>query len=103
MHQAVLAQAVVDKVVARAEELGVARVVAVHLLLGEEDEHTEEALRFAWTELSAGTCAQDAALHFERCPGDGLRLAAMDVERDADPGPTPDQRASTREGADPLH
>jgi Zn finger protein HypA/HybF involved in hydrogenase expression len=80
MHQAVLAQAVLDKVVARAAELGVTRVVAIHLLLGQEDEHTEAALRFAWAELSEGTCAAGAELHFERCPGDGLRLAAMDVE-----------------------
>jgi Zn finger protein HypA/HybF involved in hydrogenase expression len=81
MHQAVLAQAVLDKVVARAAELGVDRVVAIHLLLGEDDEHTEEALRFAFAELSAGTCAAGAELLFEGCPGDGLRLAAMDVER----------------------
>ena len=82
MHQAMLAQAVLDKVVERDTTLGVTRVAAVHVLLGEDDEHTEEALRFAWAEVSAGTCAQDAQLVFETVPGDGVRLAAMDVERD---------------------
>ena len=48
MHQAMLAQAVLDKVVERASPLGVVRVAAVHVLLGEDDEHTEEALRYAW-------------------------------------------------------
>jgi Zn finger protein HypA/HybF involved in hydrogenase expression len=82
MHQVALAQAAVDKVVARAAELGVDRVAAVHLLLGEDDEHTEEALRFAWADVSRGTCAADAELVIERIPGDGVRLAAMDVERE---------------------
>jgi len=76
-----LAQAVLDKVSERAVALGITRVAAVHVLLGEDDEHTEEALRFAWSEVSVGSCAQGADLVIERTPGDGLRLAAMDVER----------------------
>jgi Zn finger protein HypA/HybF involved in hydrogenase expression len=81
MHQAMLAQAVLDKVSERAVALGITHVAAVHVLLGEDDEHTEEALRFAWSEVSVGSCAQGADLVIERTPGDGLRLAAMDVER----------------------
>ena len=81
MHQVALAQAALDRVVGRAAELGVDRVAAVHLHLGEDDEHTEEALRFAWAEVSTGTCAQDAELVFEKVPGDGVRLAAIDVDR----------------------
>ena len=96
MHQAMLAQIALDKVVHRAAELGVSRVVAVHLLLGEADEHTEEALRYAWSELATGTCAQEADLVFERVPGDGVRLAAMDVERSP---ATPGQRADKEGGA----
>jgi hypothetical protein len=42
-----------------------------------------------------GTCAQDAELVFERVPGDGVRLAAIDVERDP---PEPDKRPSGDEG-----
>jgi Zn finger protein HypA/HybF involved in hydrogenase expression len=94
VHQVALAQAALDIVVARAAELGVTRVATVHLLLGEDDEHTEEALRFAWAEVSAGTCAQDAQLVFETVPGDGVRLAAMDVERD----PTDSDKRPTVEG-----
>ena len=89
MHQAMLAQAVLDKVVERAAALNVTHVAAVHVLLGEDDEHTEEALRYAWSEVSVGTCAEGADFVIERTPGEGLRLAAMDVERAA---PTPDQR-----------
>ena len=96
MHQVALAQAALDKVVARAAELGVTRVAAVHLMLGEEDEHTEDALRFAWADVSVGTCAQDAELVFERVPGDGVRLAAIDVERDT---AEPDKRPSDQRGA----
>lgn len=80
MHQAMLAQAVLDKVVERASPLGVVRVAAVHVLLGEDDEHTEEALRYAWSEVSVGTCAEGAEFVIERTPGEGLRLAAMDIE-----------------------
>ena len=89
MHQAMLAQAVLDKVVERAAALGVTHVAAVHVLLGEDDEHTEDALRNAWSEVSVGTCAEGAEFVIERTPGEGLRLAAMDVERGV---PNPVQR-----------
>lgn len=88
MHQAMLAQAVLDKAVERAQSLGASGIVAVHVLLGEDDEHTEEALRFAWSEVSTGTCAEGAEFVIERTPGDGLRLAAIDIERAS----APDQR-----------
>ena len=89
MHQAMLAQAVLDKVVERAAALGVTHVAAVHVLLGEDDEHTEDALRYAWSEVAVGTCAEGAEFVIERTPGEGLRLAAMDVERGV---PNPVQR-----------
>jgi hydrogenase nickel incorporation protein HypA/HybF len=96
MHQVVLAQAVLDKAVERAESLGAARIVAVHVLLGEDDEHTEEALRFAWDEVSVGTRAEGAEFVIERIPGDGLRLAAIDIERDPE---STDKRPDHEEGA----
>jgi Zn finger protein HypA/HybF involved in hydrogenase expression len=96
MHQVVLAQAVLDKAVERAESLGAARIVAVQVLLGEDDEHTEEALRFAWDEVSAGTRAEGAEFVIERTPGDGLRLAAIDIERDP---ALADKRPAYEEGA----
>lgn len=96
MHQVVLAQAVLDKAVQRAQSLGAARIVAVHVLLGEEDEHTEEALRFAWGEVTAGTCADGAEFVVEMTRGEGLRLAAMDIERN--PAET-DKRPNEEEGA----
>ncbi|HJX67131.1 MAG TPA: hydrogenase maturation nickel metallochaperone HypA [Candidatus Limnocylindrales bacterium] len=96
MHQVVLAQAVLDKAVERAESLGASRIIAVHVLLGEDDEHTEEALRFAWGEVSAGTCAEGAEFVIERTPGDGLRLAAIDIERDP---ATADKLPAHEEGA----
>ena len=91
MHQAMLAQAVLDKVVERAAALNVTHIAAVHVLLGEDDEHTEDALRYAWSEVSVGSVAEGAEFDIERTPGEGLRLAAMDVER-AVPTPTPAQR-----------
>jgi Zn finger protein HypA/HybF involved in hydrogenase expression len=98
MHQVVLAQAVLDKAVERARSLGAARIIAVHVLLGEDDEHTEEALRFAWDEVSAGTCAEGAEFVITKGPGDGLRLAAIDIDRT----PAPDQRPSAERGEDRL-
>ena len=96
MHQAVLAQAVLDVVVDRATALGVTRVAAVHVLLGEDDEHTEEALRYAWGEMSVGSIAEGAEFVIERTSGDGLRLAATDVERAA---PAPEWGAGGQEVA----
>jgi Zn finger protein HypA/HybF involved in hydrogenase expression len=98
MHQAVLAQAVLDKALDRARSLGAERIIAVHVLLGEDDEHTEEALRFAWDEVSARTCAEGAEFVITTAPGDGLRLAAIDIDRT----PAPDQRPSAEGGEDRL-
>lgn len=99
MHQAMLAQAVLDKVVERAAALNVAHIGAVHVLLGEDDDHTEDALRYAWSEVSAGTCAEGAEFIIERTPGEGLRLAAMDVDRTA---PAPDEMPRAAGGGDRL-
>jgi hydrogenase nickel incorporation protein HypA/HybF len=96
MHQVVLAQAVLEVVVDRATALGVTRVAAVHVLLGEDDEHTEDALRYAWGEVSVGSCAEGAEFVIERTPGDGLRLAAIVVERAA---PAPGRSARGQEVA----
>lgn len=96
MHQVVLAQAVLEVVVDRATTLSVTRVAAVHVLLGEDDEHTEDALRYAWGEVSVGSCAEGAEFIIETTPGDGLRLAAIDVERAA---PAPGRSASGQEVA----
>ena len=95
MHQVMLAQAVLDKAVERAQSLDASRIVAVHVLLGEDDEHTEDALRFAWSEVSAGTCADGADFVIGRTPGDGLRLAAIDIQTGpalADKRPTAEER-----------
>ena len=99
MHQAMLAQAVLDKVVERAAALNVAHIGAVHVLLGEDDAHTEDALRYAWSEVSAGTCDEGAEFIIERTPGEGLRLAAMDVDRTA---PAPDEMPRAAGGGDRL-
>jgi Zn finger protein HypA/HybF involved in hydrogenase expression len=96
MYQAMLAQAVLDKVVERDTALGVARVAAVHVLLGEDGEHTEGALRYARGEVSVATCAEDAEFGVERTPGEGLRPAAVDVERAS---PVSDNRPGTEEVA----
>ena len=103
MHQVMLAQAVLDKAVERAESLGAARIGAVHVLLGEDDEHTSGGrrslwppLRFAWGEVSTQTVAEGAEFIVERTPGDGLRLAAIDIERDPAPA---DMALDHEEGA----
>ena len=107
MHQAMLAQAVLDKVVERAAALNVTHIAAVHVLLGEDDEHAEHALKRG-CDLSGGqqqraaiarALVQGAEFIIERTPGEGLRLAAMDVDRTA---PAPDEMPRAAGGGDRL-
>ncbi len=81
MHEAGMVRTVVDAVVAHAVKAG-GRPVKVYLLAGDDIGTSDESLRFYWDEMTLGTVAEGASLEIEHTPTGGLRLAAMDVDRD---------------------
>ncbi len=80
MHEAGIADRILDLVVARAREAGAPRITAVHLEAGALAGVSEDALRFHWEQHAAGTPAEGATLHLvETDEPTDLRLVAIDV------------------------
>lgn len=85
MHEAGIADRILDIVVAQAVEAGALRITSIHLEAGVLAGVSEEALRFHWEQHAAGTLAEGAVLHLVQTdePTD-LRLVAIDVEGPAE-------------------
>jgi len=81
VHEAGIADSILDIVVARAAEAGAGRITAIHLEAGVLAGVSEEALRFHWEQHAVGTPAEGAVLHLVQTdePTD-IRLVAIDVE-----------------------
>lgn len=83
MHEAGIADRILDIVVARAREAGAPRITAIHLEAGALAGVSEDSLRFHWEQHAAGTPAEGAVLHFTEVdtPTD-LRIVSIDVADD---------------------
>ena len=64
MHELYATQAILDKAIEQAADGQAARITDLHLVLGEISSYAEEAIQFYWDEISRGTIAQGASLHF---------------------------------------
>jgi hydrogenase nickel incorporation protein HypA/HybF len=84
VHEAGIADRILDIVVARAAEAGALRITSIHLEAGVLAGVSEDALRFHWEQHADGTPAEGAVLHLVQTdePTD-LRLVAIDVEDEA--------------------
>ncbi len=81
MHEAGIVERILDVVVEQATASGAVRVTSVQLEAGALARVSEEALRFHWAQLAAGTLAEGAELHVvESDEPTDLRLVAIDVE-----------------------
>ena len=83
MHEAGIADRILDLVIAQARQAGAPRIVAVNLEAGILAAVSEEALRFHWEQHAAGTPAEGAVLNLELTDElTDLRLVSIDVEDD---------------------
>jgi hydrogenase nickel incorporation protein HypA/HybF len=83
VHEAGIADRILEIVIARAREAGAPRITAIHLEAGALAGVSEDSLRFHWEQHAAGTPAEGAVLHFtELDDASDLRLVAIDVEGD---------------------
>jgi len=84
VHEAGIADRILDIVVARAAEAGALRIASIHLEAGALARVSEDALRFHWEQHAAGTPAEGAELHVVRTDeATDLRLISIDVEGEA--------------------
>ncbi len=93
MHEAGIADRILDIVVEQARRAGAPRVTAIHLEAGVLAGVSEDSLRFHWEQHALGTPAEHAVLHFTEVdtPTD-LRLVSIDVEEGE--GESADQEAA---------
>jgi Zn finger protein HypA/HybF involved in hydrogenase expression len=86
MHEAGIADRVLDVILARVAEAGARRVEAVVIEAGDACGVSLEALDFHWREHARGTVAEGAPLVIVPVPEpEAFRLVAVDVEDAADP------------------
>lgn len=80
MHEAGVAERILEAVLARAALARVARVTIVELEAGPESGVSEEAVRFHWTEVARGTAAEGAELRIRPVSDPtAFRLVAVEV------------------------
>lgn len=70
MHELYATQAIRDKAVEKALEQSASRITDVHLVVGEISSYREDSVQFYWDEVTKGTIAENATLHFRQVPAE---------------------------------
>ncbi|MFN2121218.1 MAG: hydrogenase maturation nickel metallochaperone HypA [Anaerolineales bacterium] len=66
MHERNATQGLLDKAIQRAAEKHARRITDAYVVMGAHSDYSEESVRFFWAELSKGTAAEEARLHFRK-------------------------------------
>src|SRR5574340_1267444 len=64
MHELFATQAILDKALAKAAEEKAGRITDLHLVVGDLSSYVDDSVQFYWDEISKGTIAESARLHF---------------------------------------
>lgn len=70
MHELYATQAIFDKAIQKAGEQHAKRIINVYLVVGEISSYSDDSVQFYWDELSKGTIAEHAELHFRHVPAE---------------------------------
>jgi hydrogenase nickel incorporation protein HypA/HybF len=77
MRELAATQSVLEKALRTARESNAGRIKALHLALGEIAELEQGSVRKHWNELSRGTLAERAQLHFRLIPAEVQCMACF--------------------------
>lgn len=64
MHELFATQAILEKALLKAAEGHAARISDVYLVVGEISTYSDDSVQFYWDEITRGTMAENARLHF---------------------------------------
>ena len=64
MHELYATQAILEKAIQKANEANAKRITNLYLVVGEISTYTHDSVQFYWDDLSKGTLAEGAVLHF---------------------------------------
>jgi hydrogenase nickel incorporation protein HypA/HybF len=66
VHELSVTQSILEITLQHAEAAGAARVIGVHLVIGDLSSYVDEAVQFYWGILAEGTIAEGSELQFSR-------------------------------------
>lgn len=66
MHELYATQAILEKALEKAAEANARRITGLHIVVGEMSTYVDDSVQFYWDEISKGTLAEGAQLHFRR-------------------------------------
>lgn len=64
MHELFATQTILEKALSRAADENAQRITGVHIVIGEISTYSDDSVQFYWDEISKGTIAEGAQLHF---------------------------------------
>ena len=67
MHELYATQAILEKAIQKANEAKAKRITHLYLVVGEISTYTDDSVQFYWDDLSKGTLAEGAVLHYPSC------------------------------------
>jgi hydrogenase nickel incorporation protein HypA/HybF len=77
MHELYATQAILEKAIRKAGEANAERITHLYLVVGEISTYTEESVQFYWDDISRGTIAEKAELHFRHVPAEAQCMACF--------------------------
>jgi hydrogenase nickel incorporation protein HypA/HybF len=70
MHELYATQAILEKAIKKAAEANASRITHLYLVVGEISTYTDDSVQFYWDDISKGTIAEGAQLHFRALPAE---------------------------------
>ena len=70
MHELYATQAILERAIQKAGEQNAKRITDAYLVVGEISTYADDSVQFYWDEISKGTIAEAAALHFRHVPAE---------------------------------
>jgi len=84
MHELYATQAILEKALEKAAEESAQRITDLHLVIGEISTYSNDSVQFYWDEISKGTIAEGARLHFRQVSAEMQCMACFTKYHPAD-------------------
>ncbi len=84
MHELYATQAILEKAIKKASEEDAKRITHLYLVVGEISTYSDESVQFYWDQISKGTIAEAATLHFRPVPAEMQCMSCFAKYRPAD-------------------
>jgi hydrogenase nickel incorporation protein HypA/HybF len=77
MHELYATQAILEKALQKAGEAKANRITDLYLVVGEISTYADDSVQFYWDDISRGTLAEGAVLHFRHVPSEAQCMSCF--------------------------